>query len=54
LDGSSVYGSDPITMDKLRAHYKGKLRMYNGELPKNTMGVSMDNPVKIEPDFELR
>lgn len=49
-----VYGSDAVTADKLRSKFNGKMLMFNGELPKNTIGVHMENPAKREADAELR
>lgn len=54
LDGSVVYGSDALTAYYLRSHYRGKMEMYNNELPKNSYDLPMANPAHHVRTTELR
>ncbi|GMH46196.1 hypothetical protein BSKO_14164 [Bryopsis sp. KO-2023] len=54
LDGSVVYGSSLDVADKLRAHYKGFMSTFNGQLPTNSMGLTMNNPTDVEESGDLR
>ena len=50
IDGSGVYGSDAATAAALRSFVGGRLLAGpDGLLPKNTMGLPMDDPVGNDP-----
>src|SRR5207248_11629931 len=60
LDGSQIYGSDPVTTSKLRTHVGGRLKTSPGNLlpldntttfPNGT--VPMANDAHIVPDSQL-
>src|SRR5205807_2139942 len=60
LDGSQIYGSDPVTANKLRTHVGGRLKTSAGNLlPLNNSTffpngpVTMANDAHIVPDNQL-
>lgn len=54
IDGGGIYGHDSNTASKLRTYSKGKLLTFNDELPLNTLGMTMVDPVGKESSFSLR
>jgi len=54
IDGSQVYGSDPVRADALRSHVGGRLLTSAGNLlPFNTAGLPNANDAHIVPDNQL-
>jgi hypothetical protein len=62
LDGSMIYGSDPVRANDLRAHYGGRLLTLGdqtgnpadfGLMPYNTFGLPNANDAHLVPDNQL-